>query len=1014
MKSNFEVKRGLRMRSIPVVLAALFGMGAMYKKLKASMRREREANERNETFLTNLPIIMNVWDSSIRMVSTSRQAIEFFELDSEAQYIERFSELSPQRQPCGTPSDEKAYAFVKKAFAEGYARFEWMHQTLYGKLMPTEIILIRFSRGGENFVAAYTFSLSSVKNAEAFSRELLDNAPLFMEIWDADGNLIDCNRKLFDAFGLKDKEEFSNRFSEFTMPYQHCGTLSNEKKSKLLNKALQGGIVIDEWVYTLLNGEELPLEMTCVRILHEGKPMVLAYGHDLRPIRTAMKREQELATKLHQKDVDERTRIMFDAAPIMITYWDENFNLIDCNKTTLEHYGASEKDEFKRSWRSRLQEFQPNSESLWEILRTNLSNIFANGSTHFEFSEVIGGKIVYYEVEGIRMEYEDNDIVAVTYARDITKLRENEYALKRANEEIKYREKLLSTVNKAATMLLMHDDLEGFSEALKHIIEMIGLFLYADRVQLWRSESVDENFKFYIVEQWQSNIGKQTEHCNEEFSICLTGIADLKNMLLHGKIFNGSVDELPIEFRELLIGHDSTKFLVIIPVFLQNRLWGLLVIDDYVNIRNLSNDELDIIHSASLMIASSYSRIELRNERQRIEIAEESSREKSRFLARMSHEIRTPITAVLGISEIQLQSKIARDSHDEAFSKIYDSAKILLDLVNDILDISKIESGKMHLVIDKYEVASFISDVVNMHALSMTNEEIDFQVFVDTNMPRILVGDNLRIKQIISNILSNAFKYTERGHVKLSFRCKSGEADSEVVELVISISDTGLGMTKEQIDELFNEYTRFHEELAIPRSGAGLGMPIVYNLASLMEANVKVDSKVGEGTVVTIEIPQRKIGSEVLGEEIAERIQRFERETFVERPKFTPESMPYGKVLVVDDVSTNLYVAKGLLELYDLDVEVCDSGRKAIEKIEQGNVYDIIFMDQMMPEINGIEALLEIRNMGYNKTVIALTANAIMGQEEEFLKIGFDDFVSKPIQTVRLNDVLIKHIKDKR
>ncbi|MCL2168856.1 MAG: response regulator [Defluviitaleaceae bacterium] len=434
---------------------------------------------------------------------------------------------------------------------------------------------------------------------------------------------------------------------------------------------------------------------------------------------------------------------------------------------------------------------------------------------------------------------------------------------------------------------------------------------------------------------------------------------------------------------------------------------------------NAARGELDAELHGSDEISVAFSKLsgvfnrDILEKKAQLQIAQEINDAKSRFLARMSHEIRTPIASVMGISEIQLRSPDLTPVTEESFAKIYDSSNMLLGIVNDILDLSKIEAGKMELLCEKYQVESLISDAVAPYIAHLDNKDIAFDLHVDENLPALLIGDALRIKQIINNILSNAFKYTDSGSVGLEIMCENAD-DSAV--LIITISDTGMGMTKEQLDSLFSDYTRFHEQEMHDVTGTGLGMPIVYSLAQIMDAEIDVESEAGKGTVVTVRIPQQTAGSEILGAKIAQSLQQFEMSrNFSEKKfKFTPEPMPYGKVLVVDDVYANLYVAKGLLAFYGINVETCESGYKAIEKIEGGSVYDIIFMDQMMPGMSGTETMHKLRKAGYTAPIVALTANALIGQAEESIKSGFDGFISKPIQTMHLNTILHRFIKDKQ
>jgi len=395
--------------------------------------------------------------------------------------------------------------------------------------------------------------------------------------------------------------------------------------------------------------------------------------------------------------------------------------------------------------------------------------------------------------------------------------------------------------------------------------------------------------------------------------------------------------------------------------------------------------------------------------------ATENSQAKSRFLAHMSHEIRTPITAVLGISEIQLQTIGHPLAVEEAFAKIHNSASILLGIVNDILDLSKIEAGKMSVTNECYELASMIIDVVQLHLVYLGSKEIEFKVDADEFLPSFLIGDELRIKQVLNNLLSNAFKYTETGTVELTAR-RETHSNSDFVNLVFSIRDTGLGMSKAQLKTLYNEYVRFHDKHIKSAVGSGLGMSIVYSLVQLMDASIDVESQVGKGTHIVVRIPQRISGTDILGRETVDNLRQSELfgRNMVQKVNFTPDPMPYGKVAVVDDIDTNLYVAKGLLMFYDLQIETYTNAWELIDKIKNGTVYDIVFMDHMMPDLNGMEAVKILRTIGYSHPIVALTANALIGQAEEFLNNGFSGFISKPIQTVHLNRILNKFVRDKQ
>jgi len=397
------------------------------------------------------------------------------------------------------------------------------------------------------------------------------------------------------------------------------------------------------------------------------------------------------------------------------------------------------------------------------------------------------------------------------------------------------------------------------------------------------------------------------------------------------------------------------------------------------------------------------------------------TQQKSNFLATMSHEIRTPLNAILGMTEIQMQDASHPPSTSEAFIKINNSGNLLLNIINDILDLSKIEAGKLELVPVKYEVARLINDIIQLNYIRYVSKPIDFKIEVDENIPSFLIGDDLRIKQILNNLLSNAFKYTDDGEVILSVgaECVGRGGGAVIVTLIFQVSDTGQGMTSEQVSKLFDEYTRFNMEANRTTEGAGLGMTITRNLVDLMYGKINVKSAVNEGTAITVRLPQKTDGigiSGIIGKEMADNLRQFKLNNSIQSKKtqITRDYMPYGQILIVDDVETNLYVAKGLMTPYGLKIDLATSGFEAINKIKEGNNYDVIFMDHMMPKMDGIEATKHLRKMGYTKSIVALTANALAGHAEMFLKNGFDDFISKPIDIRQLNTTLNKWIRDKQ
>ncbi|MDR2770687.1 MAG: response regulator [Clostridiales Family XIII bacterium] len=399
-------------------------------------------------------------------------------------------------------------------------------------------------------------------------------------------------------------------------------------------------------------------------------------------------------------------------------------------------------------------------------------------------------------------------------------------------------------------------------------------------------------------------------------------------------------------------------------------------------------------------------------------IAKNASEGKSRFLANMSHEMRTPLNAVVGLSELMLGEDTALDETGENLEKIHNAGMTLLGIVNDILDISKIESGKFTLMPVEYDVPSLINDTITLNIMRIGDKPIRFALDADASLPSRLFGDELRVKQICNNLLSNAFKYTKAGEVRWFVGC---ERDGDDVWLTVRVTDSGIGIREADIEKLFSDYNQVDTKSNRRIEGTGLGLSITKMMAEMMDGDIAAESEYGKGSVFTARIRQGFVTDIPIGEEVAENLKRFRYcdNKRSENAKLVRIKLPYARVLVVDDVQTNLDVARGMIKPYDMQVDCVTSGPQAIERIRAGQVvYNAIFMDHMMPVMVGIETVRVIReeigtDYARNIPIIALTANALIGNEKMFLENGFQAFISKPIDIMQLDAVVRRWLRNK-
>ncbi|MCR4715996.1 MAG: response regulator [Lachnospiraceae bacterium] len=382
---------------------------------------------------------------------------------------------------------------------------------------------------------------------------------------------------------------------------------------------------------------------------------------------------------------------------------------------------------------------------------------------------------------------------------------------------------------------------------------------------------------------------------------------------------------------------------------------------------------------------------------------------KSQFLANMSHEIRTPINGIIGMNNMLLEELDENnvDAVREYAKNVNSASQSLLSIINDILDISKIESGKMELVPVEYDLFTVLNDCYNMTQIRAQKKKLELDMDIDKNLPSILYGDEVRIRQIINNFLSNAVKYTHKG--KVSLRMKEESRNDDEIVLRIEIEDTGIGIKEEDKDKLFLNFSRLDEKKNRNIEGTGLGLSLTNKLVELMEGSIDVKSVYGQGSTFTVAIPQKIVNKKPIGD-FDKKYQAYIKSSNkdVKIPK-----MPEAKILVVDDVEMNIKVFKGLLKKTKAKIDDAISGEECISKVFEKK-YDIIFLDHMMPEMDGVETLKHIQNMESHKNVdtpvVVLTANAIAGAREEYMKDGFVDYISKPVQQEELLSMICKYI----
>ncbi len=703
-------------------------------------------------------------------------------------------------------------------------------------------------------------------------------------------------------------------------------------------------------------------------------------------------------------------------------------------------------------------------------------------------------------------------------------------------KEILEHDKILSKVTEFSQRLMSadHDIISVVGDCLTELCQLMG----RERITFWQNLSVDGELYCKSIFKWRKGVGQifrsspiatdaildsidnivlyngenDDEYSKSLLNRILQGklikfkrhFPTLLNYILKEKTMNVIVSEV-LDNEKAFLNQEGVHAVLISPVYHHGKPWGYLRVDNFTDETHFSVADENILNIAGSIFASAVQKAQSEEEL-RIAHAEAiaSSQAKSNFLANMSHEIRTPMNAITGMSELLLR-ELGEHSASEYVTGIKQASTNLLSIINDILDISKIESGKLDIFDSPYTLSSILNDAITMARLRAEEKSLDFFTYIDSKLPQQLLGDEGRLKQILVNLLTNAIKFTPSGHVSLTV---TGKTFANEVHLKFTVQDTGIGISKPDQERLFEEFVRVNTKKNRSIEGTGLGLAISKQLCEMMGGKISLQSELGVGSTFTVELKQVVTHTETIAcVPIKKKILLYEsRDLHIKYLKksienldsecvfcanqselyeclrdeefdflFTPAlhfskvqqvltnkdtkivmysqaqnakftdgiftlilpanciqisaalnntgltqyqkatkhffRAPEAKVLLVDDNHVNLRVAKGLMEPYEFSIDTAENGLEAVEKIKE-NRYDLVFMDHMMPIMDGIDATVAIRKIPdpyfLNLPIVALTANAIIGIKDMFIEEGMNDFLEKPIVMKKLNEILTK------
>ena len=837
---------------------------------------------------------------------------------------------------------------------------------------------------------------SEIENARQRATVLLNAMPLVCHLWNEKYEIFECNDENVNLFQTKDKDELIRNFVKYSPRYQPNGRLSSEMKDVYLKTAFDKGACVAEWMHQLVDGTPLPVEINLVRVVYDGQNIIASYLRDLRE-------QKKMLMEIEQRDkrldsLNQTAAILFKSEP---EEFDRDLYLsmsmiaqsMDLDRVYIWKNFSRE----KQLYCTRIYEFSERVEPQqgkdtgrevsYGLLPGWEDTLSSNQCINDLVRNMSATEQALFSVQGIQTIFIVPIFLRNTFwgfiGYDECKkeriFSENEISILRSGGII---------ISNALLRNEMMKKIQTGAAKLKAVIENFpGLIWTAD---LDHEITLFDGLLPEKINQDPRNItGKKLE---SYFTGYYSGESVQKGIQCISSTYSEETRDWISELNNFLLHNHSA------PMYDNNgRMIGIF--GSIIDITELSQLQDDL--------------------KKALEEAYRANNAKSDFLANMSHEMRTPLNAIIGLSGLSLDADRLSEETKSNLEKIYDAGETLLTTVNDILDISKIEAGMLKLVSSTYAVPSLINDTITQSVMRIGDKPIKFILDIDKDLPSQLYGDELRIKQIINNLLSNAFKYTREGTVKLEVRC---ERIGDDVRMTISVEDTGIGITDENIKKLFTNYAQVDTKSNRKIEGTGLGLSITKKLAEMMGGSVSVESEYGKGSIFTVKLLQSFVSDTPVGEEVIASLKGFcYSDTKRKRSSvFVRDKLPDARVLVVDDVITNLEVTKGMMKAYGMKIDCVTSGEEAIRAIrEEKNKYDIIFMDHMMPGMDGIEATKIIREeigteYARNIPVIALTANAIVGNREKFLKNGFQDFISKPVDVVHLDTILHTWIKNRK
>ncbi len=905
--------------------------------------------------------------------------LTFFGAQSLQEIVSNFSNFNPITQRHGRCSSAVCKEHLAKAFNDSTASFIWEHNLAGGKKVQVQYALTRMEFNGIPFVSAILLGTqNNLPTLEDFYyqdknvRSIVETCPLAICLWNKAHTLIDCNRSFMQLFGIDSKEEYALSPQNFYPVAQQNGMYSSDYSKQLLEAAFAEGSSDGDWLWRDKMGALIPTFTSLRRVTYGGEEMVAEYIYDLR----SLQESQHRATQ-----AELRNQIVLQAMPLSMSFWDKNYNLIDCNAASIKLFGFKDKDEYIAKCHEVSPKFQPDGSPSLRTLHKKFDEAMAKGVSHVQWMhQQPDGTPIPVDKTCVKANLNHEDVL-ITFSRDMRDV----VASRKEAQEAEARNKSM---------------LESMP---------LGVHFWDENLELidCNNESL-KLFGYETKEDFLANISTMypPKQPNGQDSFAYMK-AHLEKALQDGYAHT--------EFSFLYRRNEELNFLPVEIIFTRTKYkksYGVLCYCRDLRAHKAMLAEIQMVED------------DLRTAKN---IAEKNAAAKSEFLANMSHEIRTPMNGMLGLLHLLSQTPLQAEQ-DKYVQKSLTSAKNLLRIINDILDFSNLEAGRFEFEECPFNVYETFTDIKELYIHSTEKKDITFHAHMRESHDLIL-GDELRLKQVLFNMLDNAFKFTAAGSITL---CVEEQwINSRRKKFIFSVKDTGIGIAQEDVTRIFSAFSQADSSFTRAYGGTGLGLVISQNIIHMLGGEIWVESEKGKGStfyctavfdvIQTLE-PYKAPTSH------AENSEREQTEAQEAACRNTPEASSAEQqedtlnktvdathLLLVEDNEINQMVAEEILLHMGYTLDIANNGQEALEILEKKH-YDLVLMDIQMPIMDGLTAASKIREQEKfaQLPIVALSAHALKEDKEKSLAHGMNAHATKPIVPQELSDTIAYWVEKSR